>query len=78
MPFDETPSGGNGKGWRWWSRGECEEGLQGFHTREDRDRFSEGGSGPFRRVVAREGERTIYQTTDHLIWPLSDDKTETD
>lgn len=63
MPFDETPKGGNGKGRRWWYRGEPEDGLQGFVTREDRDRFSNGGPGPFRRVTAREGERTIWQET---------------
>jgi hypothetical protein len=61
MPFDETPREGNGKGWRWWNRDEPEAGLQGFVTREDRDRFSSGGPGPFRRVVALEGERTVPQ-----------------
>lgn len=47
--------------WRWWSRGEPESGLLGFHTRADRDAFSDGKPGPFRRRVSEDG-RTISQT----------------
>ncbi len=45
---------------RLWNRSDPELGLLGFATRQDRDRFSDGGQGPFRRVVADDG-RTIIQ-----------------
>lgn len=60
MPFDETPKQHGDNGWCWWTPGEPESGLQGFCTREDRDAFSAGGDGPFRRV-AIPGGRTIRQ-----------------
>lgn len=47
-------------GWRWWSRDEPEDGLLGFETVEDRDAFSRGDEGPFRRVISDDG-RTIRQ-----------------
>jgi hypothetical protein len=59
----------SGKSWRWWSRDEPEDGLQGFVTKEARDRFSAGEPGPFRRVVAREGERTMRQNSEDLRKP---------
>jgi len=46
--------------WRWWRRDEPEMGLLGFLTEEDRDAFSRGDAGPFRRVVSDDG-RTISQ-----------------
>jgi len=47
--------------WVWWERDEPENGLLGFHTAEDCDRFSAGGEGPFRRRIAADG-KTISQT----------------
>jgi hypothetical protein len=47
--------------WRWWRRDEPETGLLGFHYRQDRDDFSAGKPGPFRRRVSEDG-RTISQT----------------
>lgn len=54
--------------WRWWSKGDPEIGLLGFHTRADRDAFDAGKSGPFRRRVAEDG-RTIRQdeTWDAMV-----------
>jgi hypothetical protein len=49
--------------WTWWSRDEPEDGLLGFHTKQDRDRFSRNEPGPFRRRVADDG-RTISQLAD--------------
>ena len=49
--------------WRWWNRADPELGLLGFATRKDRDDFSNGKHGPFRRVVADDG-RTILQNED--------------
>lgn len=49
--------------WRWWARTSPELGLLGFLTRADRDAFSAGAEGPFRRIVAADG-RTILQTED--------------
>jgi len=60
MPFDETPKQHGERGWQWWTPGQSEAGLQGFCTREDRDAFSAGGIGPFRRV-AMPGGRTVHQ-----------------
>lgn len=37
--------------WIWWSRGEPEDDLHGFLTREDRDAEARGEPGPFRRIV---------------------------
>ena len=47
--------------WCWWDRGDSEDGLVGFHTAKDRDRFVEGKPGPFRRRVSPFG-KTISQT----------------
>lgn len=47
--------------WRWWERDEPEVGLLGFHTKRDRDDFSAGKPGRFRRRVSDDG-RTISQT----------------
>jgi len=47
--------------WTWWSRGDNEDSLLGFHTKKDRDAFSRGDAGPFRRRVADDG-RTVLQT----------------
>lgn len=44
--------------WVWWERDEPEDGLTGFHTKEDRDRFSKGGDGPFRRRISADGHTT--------------------
>jgi hypothetical protein len=60
MPFDDV-AGDGGRAWRWWRRGDPEFGLQGFACCEERDAFSAGGSGPFRRVVAPPGGRTVRQ-----------------
>lgn len=49
--------------WRWWGRQDPELGLLGFFTKADRDDFSDGRPGPFRRVVADDG-RTIIQNED--------------
>jgi hypothetical protein len=47
--------------WAWWSRGDSERGLSGFITRKERDAFSRGEPGPFRRVVTADGH-TVSQT----------------
>lgn len=47
--------------WVWWDRDESEHDLTGFHTREDRDRFQDGGPGPFRRRLVQPGRRAISQ-----------------
>ena len=52
-----------GMEWRWWNRTDPELGLLGFFTKADRDAFSSGRAGPFRRVVARDG-RTVLQNED--------------
>ena len=44
--------------WVWWDRDEPEDGLTGFHTREDRDRFSRNEPGPFRRRISSDGHTT--------------------
>lgn len=49
--------------WTWWDRDEPEDGLLGFHTGEDRDRFKAGKLGPYRRRISPVG-RTIPQTED--------------
>jgi hypothetical protein len=49
--------------WRWWKATDPELGLLGFLTRQDRDNFSKGKPGPFRRIVAADG-RTILQGED--------------
>lgn len=46
--------------WVWWDRDEPEDGLLGFHTKNDRDAFSQGGPGPYRRRISADG-RTISQ-----------------
>lgn len=50
--------------WCWWDRDEPEDGLLGFHTKSDRDRFSSGKPGPFRRRIAKDGH-TISQTRNY-------------
>jgi hypothetical protein len=47
--------------WTWWDRGDSELGLTGFLTRAERDRFSSGGKGPFKRIVTEDGH-TVSQT----------------
>jgi hypothetical protein len=42
---------------------EPEDGLLGFHTRQDRDSFSRNAPGPFRRRIAQDG-KTIRQNGD--------------
>ena len=49
--------------WCWWDRGDSEEGLVGFHTRKDRDRFVSGEPGPFRRRVSPYGKTTSQTAT---------------
>lgn len=49
--------------WTWWDRDEPEDGLVGFHTREDRDRFAADRPGPFRRRISPIG-KTISQLED--------------
>lgn len=49
--------------WVWWDRDEPEDGLVGFHTAKDRDAFSKGKPGPYRRRVSPYG-KTISQTED--------------
>ena len=44
--------------WCWWDRDEPEDGMTGFFTAEDRNRFFAGGPGPFRRVLAPDGHTT--------------------
>ena len=48
--------------WIWWERGEYEGDLLGFHTKQDRDRYSRGGSGPFRRRLCARGQDPIPQS----------------
>ncbi len=50
--------------WVWWDREYSEAGLSGFHTKDDRDRFSAGKPGPFRRRVVKEGMHEISQIED--------------
>ena len=52
--------------WAWWSKGEREDDLLGFHTRSDRDAFSRGEQGPFRRRLCPRGETGSPQTIDGL------------
>lgn len=47
--------------WVWWMPDEPEDGLLGFHTKKDRDSFSQKKPGPFRRRIAADG-KTISQT----------------
>lgn len=49
--------------WVWWDRDEPEDGLMGFHTKEDRDRFSRKEPGPYRRRVSKDA-KTINQMND--------------
>ncbi len=49
--------------WQWWSRGDNEDGLTGFHTKEDCEAFERGEDGPFRRRVSEDG-RTTSQMWD--------------
>lgn len=51
--------------WCWWDRDEPENGLLGFHTKADRDAFSAGKTGPFRRRLSADG-RAIPQMND--LW----------
>lgn len=44
--------------WVWWERDEPEDGLVGFHTVKDRDAFSAGKPGPYRRRVSPLGKTT--------------------
>lgn len=46
--------------WVWWSPGEPEDGLLGFTTEAERDRFNPKDSGPYQRLVSPVG-RTISQ-----------------
>lgn len=48
--------------WVWWMRDEPEDDLLGFHTAADRDAFSAGEPGPFRRRVCAPGQGAISQT----------------
>ena len=50
----------SGPVWVWWDRDEPEDGLLGFHTKEDRDRFSKKAPGPYRRRISPDG-KTISQ-----------------
>lgn len=52
--------------WVWWDRDEPEDGLTGFHTREDCDRFSRDEPGPFRRRISADGHTTSQ------MWQWSD------
>ena len=47
--------------WVWWDRDEPEDGLLGFHTKADRDRFARKAPGPYRRRISPTG-KTISQT----------------
>lgn len=58
--------------WCWWDRDDNEDGLLGFHTKKDRDRFSKGGAGPFRRRISEHG-KTIPQSE---TWPEMIDRLE--
>ena len=49
--------------WCWWDRDEPEDGLVGFHTVEERDRFSVGGDGAFMRRISKYG-KTVSQLED--------------
>jgi hypothetical protein len=53
--------------WDWWDRDEPEEGFLGFHTKKDRDDFSAGKAGPFRRRLSADG-RTISQLATWADW----------
>ena len=59
--------------WVWWDRDEPEDGLLGFHTKEDRDTFSEDRPGPFRRRVSPDG-RAVSQleTWSDIVARLSE------
>jgi hypothetical protein len=46
--------------WCWWDRDEPEDGMVGFVTAQDRNKFSAGGRGPFRRILTSDGH-TISQ-----------------
>lgn len=46
--------------WVWWSPGEAEDGLMGFTTAEERDRFNPKDPGPYQRLVSPDG-KTISQ-----------------
>lgn len=61
MPFDFSDDGDGGRSWRLWFTDEPEVGLQGFVTKQDRDQFSAGGYGPFKRVITPEGCRDLPQ-----------------
>lgn len=52
----EYPDRITSKPYVWWMPGQPETGLQGFVTESERDWFSKGGEGPFRRVKATPGE----------------------
>ncbi len=49
--------------WVWWSPGETEDGLTGFHTEQERDRFNPKEPGPYQRRVSKDG-RTVSQMED--------------
>lgn len=49
--------------WRLWQRTDPEVCLLGFLTKEDRDAFSAGDPGPFRRIISENG-KTILQNED--------------
>ena len=46
--------------WCWWDRGETEDGMTGFVTPQDHNKFSAGGLGPFRRILTPDGH-TVSQ-----------------
>ena len=47
--------------WDWWTPGEPEIGMLGFHTPQDRDDYAGGKPGPFRRRLSPTG-KTILQS----------------
>lgn len=49
--------------WTWWDRDEPEDGLLGFHTKKDRDNFSKGKPGPFRRRISSDGKTILQMET---------------
>ena len=46
--------------WCWWDRDETEDGMTGFVTPQDRNKFSAGGPGPFRRILTSDSH-TVSQ-----------------
>lgn len=63
MPWKPEYPGQTEPLWVWWMPDEPEDGLLGFHTKEDRNGFSRKAPGPFRRRIAKDG-KTIRQHGD--------------